>query len=100
MRFSTENSFVHIDIKSTGPTDNPNEVVSSPNQVTGNGMISEAGMVYNNEVDMRGARITRKFRPELAPFYLINNQIIPVLTFYIKVVYDVISPGNQPLNCL
>ena len=98
IRFSTENSFVHIDIKSTGTTDNPNEVVSSPNQVTGNGMISEAGMVYNNEVDMRGARITRKFRPELAPFYLINNQIIPVLTFYIKVVYDVISPGNQPLK--
>jgi len=98
IRFSTEKSFVHIDVKSTGPTDNPNEVVSSPNQVTGNGMISDYGMIYNDEVDMTGPRITRKFRPELAPFYLIDNKIIPVLTFYIKVVYNVISPGNQPLQ--
>jgi len=98
IRFSTENSFVHIDVKSTGPTDNPNEVVSSPNQVTGNGMISSSGMIYNDEVDMKGPRITRRFRPELAPFYLLDNKIIPVLTFYIKVVYDVISPGDQPLQ--
>jgi len=98
IRFATEHSFVHIDVKSTGPTDNPNEVVSSPNQVTGNGMIDNSGMIYNDEVDMKGSRISRKFRPELAPFYLINGNIIPVLTFYIKVVYDVISPGNQPLQ--
>lgn len=97
IRFSTENSFVHIDVKSTGPNDNTNEIVSSPNQVTGNGMICHSGMIYNDEVDMIGPQKTRKFRPELAPFYLIDGKIIPVLTFYIKVVYDVIFPGNQPL---
>ncbi|MCV9880136.1 BglI family type II restriction endonuclease [Brenneria izbisi] len=37
-------------------------------------------------------------RPEISPFYLIDNKIIPVLTYCIKVVYDVVSPGNQPLK--
>lgn len=98
LRFSTSSSFVHLDVKSTGPTDNHNEVVSSPNQVTGNGLIGQDGRIYNEEVNMSGLRITRKFRPELAPFYLIDNKIIPVLTYYVKVVYDVISPGEQPLK--
>lgn len=98
IRFATQNSFIHIDVKSTGPNDNPDEVVSSPNQVTGDGVISDQGFICNNFVDMRGPKITRKFRPELAPFYLFDNKIIPVLTYYIKVVYDVISPGNQPLK--
>lgn len=98
IRFSTPTSFVHLDVKSTGPTDDHNEVVSSPNQVTGNGQILNNGMIYNDDVDMTGSRITRKFRPELAPFLLIDGKIIPVLTFYAKVVYSVISPGNQPLE--
>ncbi len=97
IRFLTNDAFIHIDVKSTGPTDNPNEVVSSPNQVTGNGIFTPEGII-NSEVDMAGARITRSFRPELPPFYLINERIIPVLTFYIKVVYSVHTLGNQPLE--
>lgn len=97
IRFLTDEAFIHIDVKSTGPTDNPDEVVSSPNQVTGNGLFTPAGII-NSEVDMAGTRVTRSFRPELPPFYLVNNRIIPVLTFYVKVVYSVSALGNQPLE--
>lgn len=97
IRFLTDRAFVHIDVKSTGPTDNPNEIVSSPNQVSGNGIYTEAG-IENDYVDMKGLRVTQPFRPELPPFYLINNKIIPVLTYYLKVVYSVNSPGHQPLS--
>ena len=33
IRFATDNVYVHLDIKLTGPNDNPNEVVVPPNQV-------------------------------------------------------------------
>lgn len=96
IRFLTDKAFIHIDVKSTGPTDDQNEVVSSPNQVTGDGIYTNEGII-NSYVDMKGPRVTQPFRPELPPFYLINGKIIPVLTFYLKVVYSVNSPGHQPL---
>lgn len=98
VRFLTETEFIHIDVKSTGPTDNVHEVVSSPNQVTGTGMIDSEGIIYNEEILVHGPRVTNSFRPELAPFYIESNQIIPVLTFYLKIVYSVVEPGNQPLE--
>lgn len=100
IRFTTNNSFIHIDAKSTGPTDNTNEVVSSPNQVTGNGLIDGSGLVYNDFVDMTGPRVTQQFRPELSPFYIINGRVLPTLTYYIKIVYNVVSLGKQPLHYL
>ncbi|MEE2026096.1 BglI family type II restriction endonuclease [Alkalimonas mucilaginosa] len=101
IRFTCRNAFIHIDAKSTGPNDNPNEVVSSPNQVTGNGMIEEGSkLVYNDLVNMTGPKMTRQFRPELPPFYIIDGKVLPTLTFYIKIVYEVHSLGQQPLKCL
>ena len=66
VRFVTNDAFIHIDAKSTGPTDNPNEVVSSPNQVTGNGRIDSQLRVYNDFAEMKGSKVTRQFQPELA----------------------------------
>lgn len=100
IRFLTNKGFIHIDAKSTGPTDNQNEVVSSPNQVTGNGKLSPDGYIYNDPVEMKGPLVTREFQPELAPFYIINNRIAPVLTYYLKIVYSVKSLGVQPLEYL
>ncbi len=100
IRFATDKAFIHIDAKSTGPTDNTEEVVSSPNQVTGNGLLGDDGLTYNEPVEMRGSRVGRKFLPELAPFYLIDGQITPTLTYYLKIVYSVHSLGNQPLEYL
>ena len=86
--------------KSTGPTDNANEVVSSPNQVTGNGKLDLNGNVFNDPVEMRGPRVTRAFQPELSPFCIIDGVILPVLTFYLKIVYSVRTLGDQPLEYL
>lgn len=98
IRFVTDQAFIHIDAKSTGPTDDPNEVVSSPNQVTGNGKLDNNGLVFNDAVQMRGARVSRAFQPELAPFYIIDNQVKPTLTYYLKVVYAVNELAEQPLD--
>jgi len=100
VRFATDKAFIHIDAKSTGPTDDQDEVVSSPNQVTGTGKINDEGRMYNDTVDMIGPRITRSFLPELAPFYVVNDKVLPTLTFYIKIVYSVQSLGEQPLEYL
>lgn len=100
IRFMTNNAFIHIDAKSTGPTDNTDEVVCSPNQVTGNGKLDSEGKVYNDVTLMKGPQVTREFQPELTPFYIVDGRIIPTLTFYIKVVYSVKSLGEQPLEYL
>ena len=100
IRFVTDSAFIHVDAKSTGPTDNAEEIVSSPNQVTGNGKLDATGKVYNEIAEMKGTQVTRAFQPELAPFYIIDRRIIPTLTYYLKIVYSVQSPGNQPLEYL
>ena len=100
IRFMTNTAFIHIDAKSTGPTDNAEEVVSSPNQVTGNGKLGNDGKVYNEISEMKGPQVTREFQPELAPFYIVDDQVIPTLTYYLKIVYSVKSLGEQPLEYL
>ena len=100
IRFMTNNAFIHIDAKSTGPTDNAEEVVSSPNQVTGNGKLDNEGRVYNEVAEMKGPQVTREFQPELAPFYIVDGKVIPTLTYYLKIVYSVKSLGEQPLEYL
>jgi len=100
IRFATDNAFIHIDAKSTGPTDNADEVVSSPNQVTGTGKLDSGGSVYNDPAEMKGPQVTREFLPELAPFYMLDGRVLPTLTFYLKIVYSVQSLGNQPLEYL
>lgn len=100
IRFLSEYAFIHLDIKSTGPNDNPNEVVASPNQVSGDGFLLDKDGVANSKVLVNGLRKTMEFQPELPPFYIIDGQVYPTLTFYLKCVYKVITPGNQPLDYL
>lgn len=100
IRFKTDRAFIHIDAKSTGPTDDTEEIVSSPNQVSGNGKLDDECKVYNEVTEMKGPRVTREFLPELAPFYIIDDEIIPTLTYYLKIVYSVESLGKQPLEYL
>ena len=100
LRFLIEEGFVHIDTKSTGPTDNADEVVSSPNQVSGDGLTCNTDGVLNSIVRVVGPTSTMEFQPELPPFYIIGNKVYPTLTFYLKCVYKVIKPGDQPLDYL
>lgn len=100
LRFTSENAFIHIDTKSTGPTDNQDEVVSSPNQVSGDGYAFDTTGFYNSKVEVIGPTKSMEFQPELPPFYIIDNNPYLTLTFYLKCVYKVISLGNQPLDYL
>jgi hypothetical protein len=100
VRFVTEDAFVHLDIKSTGPHDNLNEVVASPNQVSGDGLYLDSDGVYNSPVLVKGPRRSFSFQPELPPFYLIESRHRLTLTFYLKCAYDVVSMGFQPLKYL
>lgn len=100
VRFVTDNVFVHLDIKSTGPTDNADEVVSSPNQVTGDGRYYDEYGIQNAQVSVIGPSRNMVFQPELPPFYIIDNKPFIALTFYLKCVYKVIEVGHQPLDYL
>ncbi|MCI0700494.1 MAG: BglI family type II restriction endonuclease [Planctomycetia bacterium] len=97
VRFLTNTAFVQIDVKSTGPTDNADEIVASPNQVTGEGRLV-SGWVQHKTRKVKGDQSTIKFRPELSPFVFIENKLYPVLTYYVKVVYSVRAKGDQPLE--
>lgn len=101
VRFTTERAFVHIDIKSTGPNDNPNEVVVSPNQVSGDGAFySDNSGFKNNLVEVQGKFKQMTFRPELPPFYVLDGNVIPTITMYLKCSYSVDPSTNQPLEYL
>lgn len=97
-RFATQDSFVHIDVKSTGPNDYVDEIVASPNQVSGDGIILDATGVNNSMVHVNGRKQGLDFQPELPPFYIIEGTPKLTLTFYIKCIYEVIDIGNQPLR--
>jgi hypothetical protein len=100
VRFVSDEAFIHLDIKSTGPTDNADEVVASPNQVSGNGHFYDEIGVENTPVSVLGTSRNMRFQPELPPFYIIDNQLFITVTFYLKCVYKVIEAGNQPLDYL
>jgi hypothetical protein len=100
VRFVTDNVFIQIDVKSTGPTDNPDEVVSSPNQVSGDGLLLDNYGVMNSKVTVLGPSRSMDFQPELPPFYISENKPLLTLTFYLKCVYKVLALGEQPLDYL
>lgn len=45
VRFATNEALVHFDMKLTGQTDNYNEIVASPHQISGDGAIWKKGIV-------------------------------------------------------
>lgn len=99
-RFTTADAFIQLDIKSTGPNDNPDEVVSSPNQVSGDGVSFDESGITNSPVLVQGPRRDFWFQPELPPFYIIDGVPKITLTYYLKCVYEVIKKGEQPLSYL
>jgi len=100
VRFATSDALIHFDVKLTGPNDNPNEIVASPHQISGDGVGWENGGVVNSPVTVRGARASMEFQPELPPFYVLNGRPLICLTYFLKAVYEVRSIGDQPLHYL
>lgn len=100
IRFMIDDVLIHLDIKMTGPNDNPHEVVASPNQISGDGSLWANGGVINGLVTVVGQRQVMLFQPELAPFYIVDGKRILCLTYFLKGIYTVEDNRSQPLRSL
>lgn len=103
IRFATGDVLIHLDIKLTGPNDNPDEIVVPPNQVSGDGVNWRRGGLVNSQWPIyyqarRGGKLNYHFHPKLPPFYILKDCTMLCLTFFLKVVYTVRSFGAQPLR--
>ena len=105
VRFATDEALVHFDMKLTGQTDNPHEIVASPHQISGDGAVWKKGVVNpaidgvaNSPFTVIGERSSMNFQPELPPFYVLGGRVLICLTYFIKAVYKVNSLGDQPLD--
>jgi hypothetical protein len=106
MRFTLPGLYIHLDIKMTGPNDNPNEVVVPPNQVSGAGEEWNEHGVLNSSFPIhyqsrsKSHLINYWFQPKLPPFYIIDGKPHLTITAFIDAIYDVQGFGNHPLKKL
>lgn len=105
LRFATPDALIHFDFKLTGPNDRDDEVVASPNQISGNGKFWEQAEsdrmpgVRNSIFKVVGPKGgTMNFEPTLPPLYEIDGNKLACLTYFLKVVYRVEDFGDQPLD--
>jgi hypothetical protein len=99
VRFATNDSIIHFDVKMTGPNDNPDEIVAPPQQISGDGGLWGTGLM-NNSFLVKGERRSITFQPKLPPFYVLEGTERLCLTYFLKVVYTVTGIGVQPLHYL
>lgn len=97
-RYSTDKVIAHLDLKITGPNDNPNEVVVNQNQVSGDGSGWNERGILNSAVTVKGPRRTMNFQPVLTPIYVEPDGVKACLTFFLKAIYRVDELGVQPLE--
>ncbi|MDD8025561.1 MAG: BglI family type II restriction endonuclease [Acidobacteriota bacterium] len=97
VRFSTEDAFVHVDVKLTGPHDNPDEIVVPPQQISGDGA-HWGSTAPNSTFNVVGPRARMPFQPKLPPFYILGGKVLLCLTFFVKGIYRVEEYGIQPLD--
>ena len=105
IRFTTDEFYVHLDIKLTGPNDNPNEVVAPPNQISGDGLKWDDGIINSPHpikyLTGKGkGKLNYHFQPKLPPLYFVDNKPLICLTYFLETVYDVIGLGVHPLKHL
>jgi len=96
------NPFVlHLDIKATGPRDNPNELVVPATQVTGypDELTLEKGEFISVPLYVGAREPLHIIRPALSPIVPFKEKFIPQLTAFIKFVYRQES-GAQLLDHL
>lgn len=103
LRFATQRALVHLDGKAAGPNDKHDEVVVPPYQLSGDGAITDSGTlkpnpsIKNGPLTFPGRNKPGIFYPSLPPIYTYDGHTKLCVTSFLKVVYDVIAPGNQPL---
>jgi hypothetical protein len=103
IRFTLPGLYVHLDVKMTGPNDNPDEIVVPPNQISGAGdKWNRSGFLNSNfpihyQSSTRSSLINYCFQPKLPPFYIIEGNCHLTITAFIDAIYDVQSFGNHKL---
>ncbi len=103
IRFATDNVYVHLDIKLTGPNDNPNEVVVPPNQVSGDGKFWKDGILNSSfpilyQSGQKAGSHNYNFQPKLPPLYILDGKPFLCLTFFLDAIYNVTGFGDHPLK--
>lgn len=107
----SDNWLLQCDTKAAGPTENKDDLVVSPNQLSGDGRLKTAPNYGENSVaenaalsfyTRAGTPRLEEYQPLLAPFYLSDLEGKPLITVtsFIKVVYDVTTRGQQPPHYL
>lgn len=87
---------LHVDIKATGPNDNPDELVVPTNQITGFPKHIEelSGCVINETIKI-GARKAVEVVPTLPALITYKSDIIPQVTVFLKIVYRKEGEGGH-----
>lgn len=104
LRFSLEKVLVHLDGKAAGPNDRHDEVVVPPYQLSGDGAVTKTGQlapkpsILNSALTFPGRNKSGTFYPSLPPIYTYADHTKMCVTAFLKVVYDVHSLGDQPLD--
>ncbi len=100
---NTDAAMLFLDSKTVGPRDDKDEIVVSPNQVSGNGSwTSVVENVANDCIFARGQRAFQQFQPALSPLIVGSDNVVrPVVLIFIKPVYSMNNQDGgtgQPLN--
>ena len=102
---NTDSAMLFLDSKTVGPRDDKDEVVASPNQVSGNGRWNSVlENVTNDLITAKGKRASQNFQPALAPIIVDSaGTVRPVVLIFIKPVYSMNNQNGgsgQPLEKL
>lgn len=103
----TDTVMLFLDTKSVGPRDDKDEVVVSPNQVSGDGIWDNPNSnLINSKMIAQGTRTSHDFYPAVAPIFVLSDgTIAPVVHVYVKPIYQMLhlksnSSKGQPLERL
>lgn len=102
---NTDSAMLFLDSKTVGPRDDKDEVVASPNQVSGNGRWNSVlENVTNDSITAKGKRASQDFQPALSPIIVDSaGTIRPVVLIFVKPVYSMNNQSGgsgQPLEKL
>jgi hypothetical protein len=99
----TDSVWLFMDIKSVGPRDDFKHAVMSHNQVSGDGIWTDAAAGMKNTIlTASGARTSHDFHCSMPPVYVLSDNIVaPTVNIAIKPVYDMLAlkgkDKGQPL---
>lgn len=106
IRFQSDNVFVHLDVKLTGPNDNSDEIVVPPNQVSGDGSRWGNNGIINSSTEIKYqsrskvAKVNYQFQPKLPPLYIMHGKPLLCITLFLEASYQVRKYGDHPLSHL